>query len=861
MPERCVAARCNNTADPEKGISIHRIPFFNSENAVAQKRRKKWIDFVLARRKNWKPGRTSSLCSIHFKEDDFQHRMDSKMKRSLKSDEIGICVYPSIHAGEKDPEDIPTKRGKRMLIRSAKARMSEMEEREKASMMDVHRPSTSAVQEEDIGTSDVEIRMEEETLCIQTEHVSPTSESAVVQQSKAIMPLDAQAHTLKDYNTIVRELEVMSGKLKSSREALKICKRKKRQLQSKVKRLTLEVQSLYSKTEEEREFQESTLSSGGEHDSDQGDPEDIDDTDTIEEEPDFSSGSHEEFFSENTEDTETEDDDTEMKTTRIPLSSTQDIRTEPKHIVFMSKLLLLFQFCHICRTGSTPEVKAEQRGTAMVIKTICTNSKCRKEFVWSSQPFIPGTKILAGNFLMCMAVLCAGGSFTKVRQMFLHMGLACVSLRTFFRHQQNLLIPTIHLFWKRYQANLFSQLKDMRAVTLSGDGRHDSMGHCAKYCAYTIFCCTLPRIIHFALVQRNQAGSSPAMEFFGFKNCMDYLLGCGITIEAFISDRHSQIASHMKNAMSNITHYFDLWHLKKKITKLLTKISREKGNEEFQPWIKPCERHLYWSATSTIDGCGKVIYAKFRSFLSHIINKHTELDDPLFNKCAHGDIPDRKWIDPEHTVYEKVKKALSSDSLRKGIQQASPSAQTDCLEGFHSVLNQFAPKIIAYSYLGMYCRHIIAALHFNYNLHREDVVNQDGSLSVKVTYPKFKNGEATVRSRKVEQNFDYVGELFQFFMGLNKQQLQDTCSDLKTIVPEPMNTMLEKEPRELAITKQVERSSIVVKDVPPTTAVSDQVVSQRTQQMTRARPLCSACKKPMRGHKSVTDCPRNRKEC
>ena len=115
MPERCVAARCNNTADPEKGISIHRIPFFNSENAAAQKRRKKWIDFVLARRKNWKPGRTSSLCSIHFKEDDFQHRMDSKMKRSSKSDEIGICVYPSIHAGEKDPEDIPTKRGKRMV--------------------------------------------------------------------------------------------------------------------------------------------------------------------------------------------------------------------------------------------------------------------------------------------------------------------------------------------------------------------------------------------------------------------------------------------------------------------------------------------------------------------------------------------------------------------------------------------------------------------------------------------------------------------------------------------------------------------------------------------------------------------------
>ena len=48
------------------------------------------------------------------------------------------------------------------------------------------------------------------------------------------------------------------------------------------------------------------------------------------------------------------------------------------------------------------------------------------------------------------------------------------------------------------------------------------------------------------------------MEFFGFKNCMDYLLGCGIVTEVFISDRHSQIASHMKNAMSNITHYFGI---------------------------------------------------------------------------------------------------------------------------------------------------------------------------------------------------------------------------------------------------------------------------------------------------------------
>jgi len=59
----------------------------------------------------------------------------------------------------------------------------------------------------------------------------------------------------------------------------------------------------------------------------------------------------------------------------------------------------------------------------------------------------------------------------------------------------------------------------------------------------------------------------------------------------------------------------------------------------------------------------------------------------------------------DHAGYEKMKKALTAESLKKGIMQASPLAQTDCLEGFHSVLNLFAPKLIAYSYIGMYCRY------------------------------------------------------------------------------------------------------------------------------------------------------------
>lgn len=51
-------------------------------------------------------------------------------------------------------------------------------------------------------------------------------------------------------------------------------------------------------------------------------------------------------------------------------------------------------------------------------------------------------------------------------------------------------------------------------------------------------------------------------------------------------------------------------------------------------------------------------------------------------------------------------------------------------------------------------RHILAALHFNFNLQREGKCKErDGTERVRVSYPKFKNGEATVCSVKINPNF------------------------------------------------------------------------------------------------------------
>lgn len=120
---------------------------------------------------------------------------------------------------------------------------------------------------------------------------------------------------------------------------------------------------------------------------------------------------------------------------RVSMRGT-NLRTEPKHIVFLSQLLLLFGFCHSC-WAHNPIVDVHQVGTEAVVTTNCSNPKWPKpRHTWHSQPVIPGTKLPAGNFLLCMEILLAGGSPSKVFTIFSHMGLGCISLNIFFKYQR-----------------------------------------------------------------------------------------------------------------------------------------------------------------------------------------------------------------------------------------------------------------------------------------------------------------------------------------------------------------------------------------------------------------------------------------
>ena len=107
----------------------------------------------------------------------------------------------------------------------------------------------------------------------------------------------------------------------------------------------------------------------------------------------------------------------------------------------------------------------------------------------------------AGNALLSLDVLMAGASISKVLLLFRHLGLCCYSPRTYFSHQRSFIFPIVIRHWELYKAGLVSKLKDMKGVVWSGDGRFDSMGHLAKYRAYTMFSSSIMKVVHFELVQ------------------------------------------------------------------------------------------------------------------------------------------------------------------------------------------------------------------------------------------------------------------------------------------------------------------------------------------------------------------------
>lgn len=160
-------------------------------------------------------------------------------------------------------------------------------------------------------------------------------------------------------------------------------------------------------------------------------------------------------------------------------------------------------------------------------------------------------------------------------------------------------------------------------------------------------------------------------EFFMMWGKLLTCLKTVMTIITFwISNLSGSFPNHAKTHQSLIDNPMSIYTNKNvlfilEIKKKMLKLGKERGCELVSRWYKACINHFYWAVISTPVLMGEVKLAKFQTFLHHIINKHKDLPNKLFNKCKHGVITVPKaWM---------LKGMLDITQKRLGIQNGKES--------------------------------------------------------------------------------------------------------------------------------------------------------------------------------------------
>jgi len=171
-----------------------------------------------------------------------------------------------------------------------------------------------------------------------------------------------------------------------------------------------------------------------------------------------------------------------------------------KYIVFHDELLELFRCCPVCGGVASGSV-VEKVGTMIKISWVCHVPECNFQRLWRSQPMIH--HMPAGNLLVSASILLTGSLPTQALRMFQVINISVMSQITYFKHQRNYLFPVIIGAWKEHQEHLIAAVNAVYngKVILSGDGRSDSPGHCAKYGTFTVIEQQINKVLDVQQVQ------------------------------------------------------------------------------------------------------------------------------------------------------------------------------------------------------------------------------------------------------------------------------------------------------------------------------------------------------------------------
>ncbi|XP_064455590.1 uncharacterized protein LOC135366697 isoform X2 [Ornithodoros turicata] len=431
-----------------------------------------------------------------------------------------------------------------------------------------------------------------------------------------------------------------------------------------------------------------------------------------------------------------------------------DARHDRKFMVFESCLLQLFRACSTC--SAVCDNTVSRCGTMITVRSACPNNHTR---TWSSQPLVNGRA--AGNILLAGAVLFSGLSPTAVLQMFRNINVQTMTTQLFYIYQRSFLLPAIERVWLQEQRAILDSVQGQE-VHVSGAGRCDSPGVTAKFMTYTVHVEELNKILHSVQVHLDQSDEvlqSVSVQKEGLLRCLSFLKEQGIKAKSLTTDCHPSVQKYMEAHEPHIDHFFDVWHISKRLKKKLTAASKTRGCGALAKWVQGMSNHLYWCAIGG-GGDSQLVLDMWQSMINHSADIH-DGHGGRYPSCLHGEIEDGDWLDPKSPAHEKLKAIVRNPRLLSDLKKVSPTTRARALESFHGVLIRFAPESVSFSPEAMLARTQLAMLHWNENTDSCRAVAPSGHPRHKVKPTRSKRGHEVVCPMKTTPTYRYVQKLLE----------------------------------------------------------------------------------------------------
>ena len=142
--------------------------------------------------------------------------------------------------------------------------------------------------------------------------------------------------------------------------------------------------------------------------------------------------------------------------------------------------MILLKSCSTCFILATVN-NVKVKGSQLIVALTCPNNH---ENMWKSQTIV--NQYCRGNSTLPATVLFSANTFERIAMYFDIASIQWITKTSYYTIQMKFLARVVHLNYSCMNASSVRKLKRVRECKLSGDGRHDSPCHNAKYVTYSL---------------------------------------------------------------------------------------------------------------------------------------------------------------------------------------------------------------------------------------------------------------------------------------------------------------------------------------------------------------------------------------